>query len=266
MDKPLLHVMFHPSAASSLQEALSEAGRSDRVINCGDDFSFGPLDPMTPDVRGDWIAEELGFSDWIDVAAETESGFRAASSPDVLPVIWFSRRDVRDYMGFLALVGSLGDTEFAVVDLSEVEIDDLGTPLLIVSPSFLTPEMVAEGKLLERIVPLPASQRERYVAEWKALQEDNAPLRVLGDEGILSAPLDAFDPLLLSCAQVEWRPMAAVLIEAIEAAQQGDLHRTSGDLFLMSRLYRLIEEGELDGRGDLLDMHQGEVKAASLIH
>ncbi|MFD2263765.1 DUF3658 domain-containing protein [Lacibacterium aquatile] len=266
MTKPLLHVTFHPSAALSLREALNAAGRADKVVTASDDFSFGPLDPLDPVERGDWVAEELGFSDWVDAAIDTDAAFKASRDPDVLPVAWFSRRDVQSYMGFLAWLGGQGDAPCAIVDLTEVEVDDLGVSLLVISPSLLTAESILDGKLLEQARPLTAEERTRYLAEWNELKADNAPLRVLGDEGILSAPIDGFDPLLLSCAGIEWRSMAGVLIEAIEAAQQGDLHRTSGDLFLMARLYRLIEEGELDGRGDLLNLHEGEVKAAALVH
>ena len=72
-----LHVVFNPSAAGSLRQALDLAGRDEIVIGLFDDFSFGPISSSDPDVRARWVEDVLGFS-WGDVVVEN-APFLAAS-------------------------------------------------------------------------------------------------------------------------------------------------------------------------------------------
>lgn len=46
-----LHIVFDPSAAASLRDALRQAGRDERVVSLSDCLSFGPINPPDPGLR-----------------------------------------------------------------------------------------------------------------------------------------------------------------------------------------------------------------------
>ncbi len=56
-----LHVVFGMAAAGSIREALTSAGRRERVIGCPDDLSFGPINPPSSDLRRPWAAFFLNY-------------------------------------------------------------------------------------------------------------------------------------------------------------------------------------------------------------
>ena len=45
MTQTTLHVVFTPSGAGNLREALKNAGRDGQVVTFFDDLSFGPINP-----------------------------------------------------------------------------------------------------------------------------------------------------------------------------------------------------------------------------
>jgi hypothetical protein len=57
-----LHVVFTPSGAGSLRQALADAGRDDQVISSFDNLSFGPIDPPDLLLRSKWVESELGWT------------------------------------------------------------------------------------------------------------------------------------------------------------------------------------------------------------
>jgi hypothetical protein len=99
--KPRLHVMFHPSGAGSLRQGLIQAGRKEAVVSHHDCFSFGPIDPPHPGIRGAWVDEQLGYDNWDEVSATVAPFMLASLTPGVCPVAWFSQRDTHSFTGFL---------------------------------------------------------------------------------------------------------------------------------------------------------------------
>jgi hypothetical protein len=117
-----LHVVFTPSGAGSLRQALADAGRDDQVISSFDNLSFGPIDPPDLLLRSKWVESELGWTGWNDIAPKTEAFWREALSSSHRKVAWLSRRSAMEYAGFLEWLWRLGDAPCEVVDLSEVTI------------------------------------------------------------------------------------------------------------------------------------------------
>jgi hypothetical protein len=262
--KPVLHVLFGPSAAGSLRQGLALAGRQDQVASLYDDLAFGPIiNPANAAERIEWVENELGYTDWDDVAAATEPLIAASLLPDIRPVAWFSRRDARDYAGFLWWLTQLGDAPCDIIDVTELTVTYHGkdgrprSPELAVSPSLLLPHHMSD--LLDHAAPLDPAKRRQYRDLWQRLMSENAPLRVIGAGGLVSAPITHFDPLILSCATSAWLKMARVVGEALARSWDGDLHQT-GDLVLAARARALAEAGALEWRGDLASMHACEIR------
>ena len=261
--KPVLHALFGPSAAGSLRQALALARRQDQVACLYDDLAFGPINPADAAARIEWVEKELGYTEWDDVTAATEPFIGASLSRDVRPVAWFSRRDAHHYAGFLWWLWRLGDAACDIIDVTELAVayhgkDGKPRPArLAVSPSLLLPHHMSD--LLDRAVPLDAAKRRQYRDLWQRLMNENAPLRVIGEGGLVSAPITQFDSLILSCATPAWLKMARVVGDALARSWEGDLHQTS-DLVLEARARALAEAGALDWRGDLSSMHACEIR------
>ena len=247
MPEPLLHIVFGESAAATLRQALADDGRADQIACLRDDFSRGPIAQGDAADRPQWAEDELGVTNWDDIFADTPYFLERSCASGVIPVAWISRRDARNYAGFLWWLSHLGDAPCSIIDVTDLT-SDVDTRL-VVSPSSLSlPEMRG---LLGREMPLTKTDRVRYQAQWQKLTAENAPLRVVDQHGsLLSAPIDHFDPILLDCAEAEWRKMAWIVGGALMHFWDDGLSQ-SGDILLRARLWDLAEAGKLEWRGDL---------------
>jgi hypothetical protein len=260
-----LHIVFNPSAAAGLRDALRQAGRDESVVSLFDCLSFGPINRTDPELRTTWVEEELGYLGWEEVASQDHTFWSQALSSGCRKVAWMSRRSAQDYAGFLEWLGRLGEEPIEVVDLTDVmvtrKIAETAEQKLAICLSLLPPYQILENALLDRTEVLTAARRARYRELWKRLKTEDQPLRVLSEGELVSAPITFFDPLVISCVTSEWKKSARVIGEAL-----GDSFDTSvlqvGDLVLWARARALAEAGRLEFRGDLSDMHNSELRLA----
>ncbi len=92
MSSETLHVVFTPSGAGALRDALAAEGRDDRVVSLFDNLSFGPIDSPDGSTRPAWVEEQLGYTGWDEVLAESEPFWRESLSPGPRKIVWMSRR------------------------------------------------------------------------------------------------------------------------------------------------------------------------------
>jgi|SRR4051812_2167899 len=260
MADTILHVVFNPSAAGGLRQALKQAGRGDRVVSLVDSLSFGPIDSPDPELRCKWVEKELGYTGWKQVVDESASFWREAISSGDRKVAWMSRRSAQEYAGFLEWVSQLDGEEVDIVNLTELMVPGAtGEPHPAASLAMLPPHQILENDLLDRTETLTPALRDQYWKLWEKLKGENAPLRVLEAGTLVSAPLSFFDPLLLSCAAPQWKTLARVVGEALADCFHLSILQT-GDLVLSARLRALADAGQLESRGDLSDIHECEVR------
>jgi hypothetical protein len=260
-----LHIVFNPSAAAGLRDALRQAGRDEPVVSLFDCLSFGPINPADPELRTTWVEEELGYSEWEDIASQDHSFWSQALSSGCRKVAWMSRRSAQEYAGFLEWLWRLGEEPIEVVDLTDVMVTGNSTEskrYLALSLGILAPRQILENMLLDCAEVLTSARRARYRELWERLRAEDQPLRVLSKGELVSAPITFFDPLVMSCVTPEWKKSARVIGEAL-----GDSFDTSvlqvGDLVLWARARALAEVGRLEFRGDLHSMHNSELRLAS---
>jgi hypothetical protein len=259
-----LHVLFSASAAGELRRALSLAGRPDRVVCSFDNLSFGPINPPDCDSRTAWLEEMLGYAGWEDVMAQTAEFWSDALAPG-RKIAWMSRRTSLEYAGFLEWLWRLGDEACEVVDLTDVMVVDRSQdgrpapPRLALSLALLPAEQILDNGLIDRAEALSPAAGRQYRETWQRLRAENAPLRVLTTDGLVSAPISAIDPLLLSCASRNWQKAVRILGEALAKDTENELLQT-GDLLLVARVRTLVETGLLESRGDLQDIHRCELR------
>ena len=92
-----LHIVFNPSAAACLRDALRQSGRDERVVSLFDCLSFGPINPSDPELRRTWVEEELGYTGWEEVVREAASFWPEALSISNRRIAWLSRRSAQEY-------------------------------------------------------------------------------------------------------------------------------------------------------------------------
>lgn len=248
-----------------MRQALARAGRSDRVVSSFDDLSFGPINPPDAEFRTSWVQEELGCADWDDVVAGSIPLWNEALSRG-RKIAWMSRRTAQEFAGFLEWVWHLGDEPCEVVDLTDVTVIGHGHPAkpprLAISLALLSPTQILDNGLIDRAAPLASADRKRYQDIWRQLRAENAPFRVLTADGLVSAPISFFDPLVLACATTRWQKAARIVGEALVNDMEDSLLQT-GDLVLAARVRALVDTGHLEAQGDLFDIQRSEVRLPS---
>ena len=266
MTQAVLHFVFTPSGAGCLNQALKAAGRNDQITIFFDDLSFGPINPCDSSLRAKWVENELGRTGWDDITAESEQFWRVAPSPDHRTVAWLTRRSAKEYAGFLEWSWRMRGAPYDVVDLSNVKVSrrpEHGSPqppVLAMSLGMLHPDIISRDRLWELAEPLQQTVRERYRDLWQQLRSENAPLRVIEGDELVSAPISFFNLLLMSFVTENWRKVARIVGEALVAPMDNCIIGP-GDLFLSARVNALVESGHLEIRGQsAFEMHASEVR------
>jgi hypothetical protein len=234
-------------------------------------LSFGPIDPTDSEVRRTWLEKELGSTEWWPsapeddgeddgdngwerVAANTRAFWKESLSRGHRKIAWVSRRSAIEYAGFLEWLWRLGDAPCEVIDLTEVKISSraqFGLPrpqVSAVSLSLLSPDKISINKLWDLAEPMQVIARGRYLDLWRQLRSENAPLRVISGENLVSAPITFFDQVLLAHVKTDWLKVARVVGEALGDFTPDRICQV-GDRVLAARIDFLIKTGVLESRG-----------------
>jgi hypothetical protein len=106
--------------------------------------------------------------------------------------------------------------------------------------------------------PITGQEREEACRHWRQLRVENAPFRVVTPTGLVSAPVDHFDPLLIERATPEWRKIARVVGDTM--GYNFEPYMQVGDMMLLARVVALVDEGKLLADGDPWDMRSCHVR------
>lgn len=259
--KQTVHVVFNPSAAASIRQAFAEIGCGERVIGLIDNLSFGPIDLPDAAKRRLWVEDELGY-EWDDVAQSADEFWAEAISADVLPVAWVSRLHAPEYAAFLEFAWRKRHTPFRVIDATGLEIprhDGTGT-FVVCSLGILPPYQIIEARLLERQRILAPVEIDNYVEQWRRLKTENAPLRIVDEIGLVSAPITFYDDALIARVSDNWQVGALVIGGTMADLMDNPHNELVSDLLLWARVCALCKAGALELRGDETHMHNAYVR------
>jgi hypothetical protein len=258
----MLHIAPSDTAGGSLRMAILDAGRGDQILSWLDNLSCGPIASDDPAERAKWWAQ---FDDDRNIAAELQAFWdRVAATNDRL-VVWFGRHSASELAFFLAWTDRLGDRPYDIVEVTErrfpVKRQDGSRPMSspVGAVGVMNPEMLKS--LLGSQKPATSQQLEESRQAWRRLKADNAPFRVVTATGLVSAPMDYFDPSLLERATPEWKRVARVIGETMVYTDEP--YMQVGDLMLRTRVSVLVNEGKLLADGDPGDMLTCQVRLPS---
>jgi hypothetical protein len=100
--------------------------------------------------------------------------------------------------------------------------------------------------------PVSSAEMDEAQRRWRSLKSENAPFRIVSESGLISAPIDCFDPMLLERSTAEWSRATRIVGEAM--GHNSDSYYQVGDLMLLTRIVALVEQGKLLADGDPWDM------------
>jgi hypothetical protein len=211
--------------------------------------------------RTEWWGRFYDLSEWI-VATE-ESWKRVLTAEESL-ILWFARHSASELAFFHAFVHRLGDRPYEIVDVTGFEWTytrrDGSSAVKRANAVSLIPRDRIH-KLLGTERPMAKHDRKEALLRWTKLREENAPFRVVSPSGLVSAPIDHFDGLLLQHASTEWRKVGRVLGETM--GDSWEPYYQVGDLMLLTRLVALVESGKLAADGDPWELHETRVRLPS---
>jgi hypothetical protein len=238
--------------------ALARMGRDEAVVFCPDDLSCGPIDSGDPQQRAEWW--DYHPDDW-DIASELRFFWDSVTTNYEHLVVWFARHSTMEYAFYLDLSYRLQNRPYDVVDVTGFQhwwtrrdgSRVLNGPAQAVS---LIPD---EGLalLLDAHRPMTDCEKVTVVHDWTKLKQENAPFRVLTPDGLVSAPIDYFDSILLATVPTEPQKMARIIGHVLFELR--DPFIQVGDEMLHVRMVSLIESGALLATGDPRNIHECRV-------
>ena len=245
-----VHVVFGTSRAGSIRDGLRLLGCQDRVIGLPSDLSFGPVDPPDAVRRREWMRSVLRCPP-CEMPDEAEEPWLEATAACPRPVFWACMSDAAEQACFLAFASRRDGHAFDLVDatgLDYVTVRGARNPWSI---GVMSPEDIVASGLLEKRRPLAPCETEAAVAQWSPLRREDAPLRIVRDGRLVSAPLEHFDTVILAQASPTHEVAARLigrtmgyLTDQVEPSGQSPNH-----VVLFGRILALGATGALDVRG-----------------
>ncbi|OZF26026.1 hypothetical protein CH295_25645 [Rhodococcus sp. 14-2483-1-2] len=255
------HIAPSFSAGVAIRAALSDAGTEGTILINDDDLSCGPIDSAAL-YRNQfrWMVSYVDVSDghsshtgWLPA-----DGLRNALSADAeaRPILWVSRTSAQEMIFQLHFASLATDFPWSVIDVPGVRGDGSSDRASHGSAGSSAAESVADShpsrlrSLLGTEQPVSRHDVKEMVERWSKLQAENAPLRVLTDDGLLSVSADYFDKALIEhTSATAPTPMARVIADTM-----GSQPFPVADHVLHRRLIALVENGTMTAEGPPLNM------------
>lgn len=260
-----LHVVFHMHDKWMLRDVFDYIGRTNAIACFDDDLSFGPIDSPDYDRRVDWLAESFGFTGWhrdADHYFQTREerfsqhpwgGDRDAETAFWLmphgefsrTVLWLTQRSARHLCGAMEWLRRAGDRPCEIIDFSEQQIrDNPYTKTYRHVFNLLELGRYSVFDLLETAAPMQDDLRTAWRERWERLRGENAPLRIIGPDGLQSASITEFDQALLETCRYRSQKVGMLVRRTIDALEKRNVCPPDF-LVLTARLQALANEGRL---------------------
>lgn len=254
----MIHIVFNEADVTVLQQAIAlDASLEGEVLQIKDDFAVGPIANIYEtegyQQRRDWWQNALQYSPYteqIDLVDDKMTVFnliKQLNEDESLEVwIWMGQNQ-HDVCGYYWLMPQLRDFQgrIHVLYLNNLPfINDKGG---IFYPSWLSeiqPKEFLKAKKLAR--PITLSEFEIDPDEWQKLCRENSGVRLLeGGKKIVSKGYDHYDAEMLTMITAEPQKLSKILSNIFSKTKI-----KTGDVFLVWRIRKLAEFGDLEIVGD----------------
>jgi hypothetical protein len=243
----MLHVIFCPSGAGSLRQALWEKGLRQRVIDLADHLDWGPIGSDSFDYRQAWLNSNIPLQgmewDWIaNGAREFEAKVR--SDPDRL--IWIAPQSARELCAFYWYLNLIGD-DGAKMIVADYPLQNTwcGTPPRTLGE--LNSERFSD--LLNEAERQPLNPTRFPPVMWNKLKAEASLLRIVNKGMIKSVRESHFDEHLLTQCSAKWRKCYRIVGDAMgRILEQNDY---PDDSFLYWRLRVLAKQKRIESNREI---------------
>lgn len=268
-----VHIVCGEAAAGSLRVGL---GHKNKVIGFPDFFAVGPIWKLHGDdgknLRYEWLKDHLNMD--FDYMEEEYAQRFMNTLEDIrtiaanLPIVLWTAENADEQTGIRYILnllkGKMNDIFLInstkaykkLYDTTEYQYCCLHTGEVV-------PERLKIIDEKERSLPLTPVERIKYNAEWAALEETKAVLRVWEHGKIASVNEDYYDQFIIDSAQRlhnEQDEYDFLLTGRIIGDVLGHLEQRISDSFLEYRLRTLIYEGVFEIKGIPKSMRHYRVK------
>jgi hypothetical protein len=114
--------------------------------------------------------------------------------------------------------------------------------------AMLHPDTIRSNRLWDLAEPLQPNTRKQYLELWRQLRIENAALRVLDGEKLVSAPISFIDDQLMSYVTNKWQKVGRTASNVMESEMNDGIRQTD-DMLLEARIDALAKSGLLEIRG-----------------
>ncbi|OCJ14951.1 hypothetical protein A6U89_22925 [Agrobacterium sp. B133/95] len=247
------------SAGGSLREALRIAGRDDALLVFGDDLSCGPIASGDPIARANWWKEEYG---WPGVEENIRSFWTKVDASEGKLVLWFGRHSASELAFRHAWAWRVVQRRYQIVDVTGLRIPvkwGNGTDGVIESAQAVSIiPSTGLAILFDSERETSSDEEASYRRQWLTLMAEDASFRIITPTGLISAPKDCFDPLLLAQSATDWRKVAYVVANVLGLNSEPYLQMSDGTL--IGRVAALVEQGKLVADGDPYEIMECRIR------
>ena len=256
----MLHIVFQHADVNVLQKAiaLDETLQGD-ILEIKDDFAVGPIDNI--DTEEGWVARENWWKDLLaqspyshenlvgsfdDRKTMEEIKQRLDEKSDETVWLWMGQNQ-HDVCSYYWLISQLKEYQGRIFVLYLNNLPFINEKGQIFYPTTLheiLPKEFLKAKKLSRAVTL--SEFEIDPDEWKRLTTENTMVRILeGGKKIAGKEDDFYDNDILANLTNEFQKGNRAISNILSK-----MKIKTGDVFLLWRMKKLIEEDKLEINGD----------------
>jgi len=255
----MIHIVFQHADVNLLTEAMKlDESLHGEVIEIKDEWGVGPLKDIDTNegwqARITWWRELLAGSPYeknigtFDDRETVKSLKKKLDAEETMEAwIWMGQNQ-HDVTGYFWLMPQLKmyQGRIMILYLNNLPfINEKGHLFYPWSVHDILPKEVIKAKKLARSITL--SEFEVDPDEWKRISEENATVRILeGGKKIVGKDDSFYDNEIVKNITPDWQKATRVLTNT--------LHRMkikTGDVFLMWRMKRLINDGKIETMGDV---------------
>ena len=252
----MIHIVFQEADIEVLGKAIEmDESLAGEIMIIKDDFAVGPVAGIYEtegyQARRDWWKELLEFSPYtssIDLVDDKLTAHHLIEKLSAGETVWiWMAQNAHDVCGYYWLMSQLKDYQGQVYVLYLNNLPFINYKCGIFYPAALheiQPKEFLKAKKLARLITL--SEFEIDPDEWKKLCSDHAMVRLLeGGKKIIGRDVSYYDNDILSAITGEPQKLSRILNTLFSKVKV-----KTGDVFLVWRMRKMIEEEKLEYAGD----------------
>ena len=271
----MIHIVFNTADVEVLQKAieLDETLQGD-IIEIKDDYAVGPLKDIYTaegiEARKEWWRQVLAGGDLDghvdkDIVNDNRTVENLIAKLDEEPhqKLWiWAAQNKHDVSGYYWLLNFLKPYQGRIFILYLNNLPFINEKGLIFYPQSLhviPPKEFLKAKKLAR--PVTLSEFEVDPDEWIKLCNEDKGVRLLeGGKKLSQADYSFFDQELATFITKDWQKASRIITQFLNKGKN-----TTGDVYLLWRLKKMISDGLVDAQGEIKNMKDFEIKSKAEI-